>query len=204
MPGRNIYKDYVPESYYHVYNRGVASEIIFRDDQDYSVFLSLLKRYLGSETSKNSLGIEYPSYRDEMELLTFCLMPSHFHMLIYQYDQDAMRQLLKSVSVAYSMHFNKKYKRFGPLFQQRYRASLISNDSYLLHISRYIHLNPDNYTSWEWSSLPYYLNKYQADWMMPARILELFEGDNYLGFLDEYKDRRDELNEIKHELANQS
>src|SRR3990172_5909254 len=140
MPGINIYKDYVPESYYHVYNRGIDRQVIFRDSSDFPVFLNLLKRYLDKDSSKNSVGVTYPTYRGEIELLAFCLMPSHFHMLIYQHNSDAMKLLLKSVGVSYSMYFNKKYNRLGPLFQHRYLASRISSDAYLLHITRYIHL----------------------------------------------------------------
>jgi len=202
MPSRNIYKDYSPDSYYHVYNRGINRKNIFVEEADYKMFLRLLKRYLGQEKSTNQIGIPYPSYSGRLELLSFCLMPSHFHLLFYQRDKDAMKQMIKSLSVAYAMYFNKKYHRIGPIFQQRYRASLISSDSYLLHISRYIHLNPTSYNSWEWSSLPYYLGKRQADWVTPQRVLELFENDNYQEFVDSYKDRRDELDYVKHELAN--
>ena len=201
MPGRNIYKDYIPDSYYHIYNRGVGGQTVFKDNADYTVFLGLLKRYLDSQPSHSPEGEPYPSQFGKLELLAFCLMPSHFHLFVYQHSEDAMRLLMKSVGVAYGMYFNKKYDRLGPVFQQRYRASRISNEAYLLHISRYIHLNPQNYSTWEWSSLPYYTDKYRADWVQPEGILDLFEGDNYLKFVDEYKDRRDELEDIKHELA---
>jgi putative transposase len=201
MPGRNIYKDYVAESYYHVYNKGIDNQIIFKDSSDYAVFLSLLKRYLGNESAKNSVGVEYANFADQVEVLAFCLMPNHFHLLIYQSSAEGMKLLLKSVSVAYGMYFNKKYKRRGPVFQQRYRAVMIDKDDYLLHISRYIHINPDNYLVWEWSSLPYYLGKFNADWLRPKKILELFEGDNYSEFIKDYEKRRDELKSLKTILA---
>ncbi len=203
MPGRNIYKDYVADSFYHVYNRGTDRQIIFRDDLDYRFFLYLIKRYLGEEAALNSVGIAYPSYRGSAELLAYCLMPRHFHLLLYQHDRKGMMNLLKSLSVAYGMYFNKRYSRIGPVFQQRYRASRITDESYLLHISRYIHLNPDDYKKWTWSSLPYYVGELTADWLKPDRILELFEGEDYSRFVDDYKDRRDDLEIIKHELADQ-
>src|SRR3990172_2826432 len=113
MPGRNIYKNYVPDSFYHIYNRGVNRQVIFRDNADYSVFLSLFKRYLGKYSSKDSTGALYPSFINDLELLAFCLMPSHFHLLIYQHTKDAMQFFLKSLATSYSMYFNKKYKRLG-------------------------------------------------------------------------------------------
>jgi REP element-mobilizing transposase RayT len=203
MPGKNIYKDFVADSYYHIYNRGVDRQTIFRENDDYIVFLSLLKRYLSKKVSVNAVGVPYPSYGDRLELLAFCLMPNHFHLLIYQHDKDAMTLLLRSVCTAYGMYFNKKYNRVGPLFQQRYKASRIYREDYLLHISRYIHLNPEDFEHWQWSSLSYYTGKYRSDWVSPQRILDLFGDDykDYKEFLDSYKDRRDELEEIKHELA---
>lgn len=191
----------MPDSYYHIYNRGVNRQIIFDDESDYVVFLSLLKRYLSSEPAKNANGVNHPNYWGKFELLAFCLMPNHYHMLIYQTDSETMQKLMQSIGVAYCMYFNKKNKRLGPLFQQRYKASLIDNDSYLLHISRYIHQNPKNYLTWQWSSLPYYGGEHKAEWIKPGKILELFEGEDYMKFLNDYDDSKLELKEIKHEFA---
>lgn len=200
MPSKNIYKDYVENSYYHIYNRGVAKGPVFLDEQDYAVFLSFIKRYLSAKVEKNMLNVDYPNYYNRVELMAFCLMPNHFHLFVYQHDAEAMKQFMKSLSVAYCMYFNKKYKRVGPLFQQRYKAVRITDDSQLLHITRYIHLNPPNYKTYEWTSLPYYLNKKHADWMRPGRVLELFNG-GYETFVDDYKSYHDEFTELKHVLA---
>lgn len=203
MPSRNVVKEYAPDSYYHVYNRGVNKQIIFKDDSDYVVFLSLLKKHLSKAPAIDRYGREVPHYKDEIELLAFCLLPNHFHLLVYQHDDDkAISKLLQSISTAYTMYFNRRYKRVGPLFQGTFKASRIDKDEYLQHISRYIHLNPKDYRKYEWSSLSYYLNNRQAEWLDPQRILDLFEGDNYLQFLEDYKDYKTSLNEIKYELAN--
>lgn len=201
MPAINIYKEYVPDSYYHVYNRGVNKADIFLDKDDRVVFLSLLKRYFGHDPDKHANGTLRANYYDRIELLAFCLMDNHYHLLVYQHDKTAVRDVMKSIGVAYSMYFNKRYQRVGPVFQQRYRAVRIDDDAQLLHISRYIHMNPAEYVTYQWSSLPYYLGKQRAGWMQPARILELFEGKDYLEFLNEYRDRRDELAAVKSSLA---
>ncbi|OGL40319.1 hypothetical protein A3J32_02480 [Candidatus Saccharibacteria bacterium RIFCSPLOWO2_02_FULL_46_7] len=202
MPSRNRVKEYVPDSYYHIYNRGVNKRRIFIDDQDYAVFLNLLKRYLDSKPTKDKQGREYGWLYGHLELLAFCLVPNHFHLLIYQRDPTAMTHLLRGVGTSYSTYFNKKYKRVGPLFQERFKASRISKDEYLQHISRYIHLNPENYRTWEFSSLPYYLGKKQSDWVRPKMILDLFESDEYENFVSDYLSYKRELDGIKHELAN--
>lgn len=202
MPGKNIIKDYLEESYYHIYNRGVAKGIVFKDEQDYTVYLSLLKRYLGVNVEKNVNRVEHPNYRKELELLAFCLMPNHFHLFIYQHKAEAMTDFMRSLSTSYSMYFNRRYKRVGPVFQQRYKAVRITDDSQLLHITRYIHLNADSYNNYEWSSYPYYLGDKQSDWLRPGRVLELFKDEkDYASFVDDYKDEHDEIEELKSELA---
>ena len=203
MPSRNVIKEYAPYSYYHVYNRGVAKQLIFTDDSDFVVFLSLFKRHLSKETQTDRYGREQPNYHAKIELLGFCLMPNHFHMLLYQCEEtQTITKFLQSVCTSYTMYFNRKHKRVGPLFQSRFKASRIINDEYLQHISRYIHLNPSNYKTYRWSSLPYYTGKLQAEWLSPRRILELFKSEDYQAFLNDYKAYKDSLDEIKHELAN--
>ncbi|MEK7095692.1 MAG: transposase [Patescibacteria group bacterium] len=203
MPGRNLEKIYFEDSFYHVYNRGVNKELLFRETTDYVVFLSLFKRYLGKSPVNNKVGGEYPWLHKDIELLAFCLMPNHFHALVYQIKRDSMTKLLKALSTSYGMYFNKKYQRIGPLFQSRFKASLINRDEYLQHISRYIHLNPKNYRSWEFSSLPYYFNERKAVWVRPRRILELFDSTtDYRKFLEDYEGYKRDLDMIKSELAN--
>lgn len=204
MPGRNVVKEYVPESYYHIYNRGVNKNNIFLDRKDRIVFLGLLKRYLGDELEKKPNRETYVNYNGQVELLAYCLMNNHFHLFVYQESQTVITDLMKSLTVAYSMYFNKKYKRVGAVFQQRFRAVLVCNDFHLLHLSRYIHMNPQNYETYEWSSLPYYLSRKTASWVKPVKILDLFDKDkeDYLDFLKEYDNKRGELAEFKELLAN--
>ena len=120
MPGRNLEKIYVEDSYYHVYGRGHNKEVIFREKDDYAVFLNLLKRYLSNKPVQDKKNREYPWLQPEIDLLAFCLMPNHFHALIYQRTPDAMTKLFKSVITTYGMYLNKKYKLLGPVFQSRF------------------------------------------------------------------------------------
>lgn len=96
-------------------------------------------------------------------------------------------------------YFNEKYKRVGPLFQDRYKASHIFNESYLVHISRYIHLNPPDWRHWSFSSLPYYLGDAYADWVLPQRSKELV--NNYLEFVQDYEDYKATLDIAKLEMV---
>jgi putative transposase len=205
MSSKNRIKQYAPDSYYHVYNRGVNKKVIFNTPKDYAVFLNILKRHLGSEVQKDSSGRPYDKFGDSIELLAFCLMPNHFHMYVYQSEDDrAIELFMRKVITAYVMYYNRKHNRIGPLFQDRYKASLIDNEAYFQHISRYIHRNPMNYRDYEWSSLPYYLGNRQADWVKPAKIMGLFENPyDYSIFLDDIDDVFDSEDIVKVYLADQ-
>ncbi|MGH7195642.1 MAG: transposase [Candidatus Saccharimonadales bacterium] len=204
MPSRNIIKVYAARQFYHVYNRGVAKQAIFMDARDKKHFIKILRRHLDAadDSTKND-GVIYRKFDNDLELLCYCLMGNHFHLLFYlDEDTDALRGFMQSILTAYTMYFNKRHKRVGPLFEGVFKASRITNDGYLLHITRYIHLNPRTYKTYDYSSLPYYLGRPAPAWLKPTRILELFEGDDYLQFLEDYEDQAATLEAIKHELAN--
>lgn len=203
MPGRNIIKSYAAESYYHVYTRGVNRAAIFQDADDYIMFLGVLKRYLSPGATTNTSRHVYKSFTDRINLSAYALMGNHIHLLIYQYDERAIADFMRSVLTSYSIYFNKKYNRVGPLFQSRYRASLIYSQQYLEHISRYIHLNPADWESSDVTSLKYYRGDTNADWIDPRPILSLFKSTGeYLAFLSDYEAHKAMLEEVKWELAN--
>ena len=191
MPSPNAVKTYIENGYYHIYNRGVEKRLIFQDREDYTKFLYLLKVYL---SPPDELQKEYPLLKThvvrnnlygEIDLLAFCLMPNHFHLLVKQKSKQTIIKLAKQVIAAYSMHFNKRHERVGPLFQSRYKAALVDSDEYLLHLSRYIHLNPIargvSLDEFEWSSYLYYLGKRDAQWLNVKIISEYFN-DSKKGF----------------------
>ncbi len=167
---------------WHVYNRGVDKRIIFEDDQDYSVFLNLLKYALMSpekiekvDSSLFSCAERYTyrrqNFYEQVELRAYCLMPNHFHLLLYQYSDRGISGLMRSVATGYSVYFNKKYKRSGVLFQGRYKGSCIEDDSYWWHIVRYIHLNgadsKEGFKNYPYSSYRNYVGKEKSDWLEP-------------------------------------
>lgn len=204
MPSRNVLKLYVADTYYHVYNRGVAKQDVFCGKDDYSVFFNLLKRYLDETPAKDNLAREYPWLRGKVELLAFCLMPNHFHLFFYVKDPSALEKIMRGICTSYAMYFNKKYQRVGPIFQGVYRATNITSDDYLLHITRYIHMNPVDYRSWQPSSLRAYLGKQELTWLQPEKILGLFnDRTEYDNFLADYKDYKSSLDEVKALLASE-
>ena len=192
MPAKNILKDYVENGYYHIYNRGVEGRNIFMDERDYKVFLHLLKRYL-TPTVPNPEEIR-PRFNihihDKIQLIAYCLMPNHFHLMIKQFTKEAITLLMRSLGNSYVYYFNKRYERRGPLYQGRYKAVLIENEPYFLHLTRYIHLNPldkldkdgprsrtDPATVEEhpYSSYGEYLGRRKTEWVHPEEILTFFK-----------------------------
>lgn len=202
MPSRNVIKIDVPESYYHVYARGASRKEIFLDDSDYQYFLSMFARYLSVEQQRDRTGRSYVHLTESLELLAYCLMPNHFHLMFYQIDEGAISAIMRGVMTSYSRYFNHKYDRSGPLFETRYKSSLISSDAYLMHISRYIHLNPRDWRVWQWSSYGAYANRRYPEWLKADRVEMLFSSKaEYLKFVEDYEDEQRMRDQIKHELA---
>ena len=203
MPSRNVIKIDIEESYYHVYARGHGRQKIFRDDEDFIVFLNLLKRHLSLEMTADKYGKPYTHLRGKIELLSYCLMENHFHLLLYQIEKSAMSRLMRGIMTSYSTYFNKKYDSSGSPFESRYKASRISNDSYLMHISRYIHLNPGDWRAYPYSSISAYFGIGQPEWLQQERVIEIFGSTPvYADFVDDSEDYEKSLEEIKFELAN--
>lgn len=210
MPSKNTLKVYVKDAYYHIYNRGVAKETIFKQDQDYKVFLKYLKEALiQPKIKKVSFTLQGQSFKgmprqvknfsNKIELISYCLMPNHFHLLIRQSEKFLMENFMRSVLTRYSQYFNKKYNRVGHVFQGRYKAVLITKDEYLLHLTRYIHLNPSEYIKdikKAYSSYAEYLGLRKTTWIKPHYILKFFNNpvipeltkiNDYKTFVENYK-----------------
>jgi putative transposase len=201
MPSRNVLKVDVQDSYYHVYACGNSKGKVFPETADYEMFMSLLRRYLSAEEAHDPYGAPYPNFYNKIELVAYCLMPNHFHLLVYQHHQGAMSAFMRSVLTSYSRYFNKKYGLSGALFESRYKASRISSHAYLMHISRYIHLNPRNWREYPYSSIQEYFIG-TPEWLESQQVIDLFGSlPIYADFLDDYSDFEESLETIKDELA---
>lgn len=141
---------------YHVYNRSIDKRRIFDDTDNSSRFLDLMRYYQTSQDLirySRYLDLE-KSFRSEVdqiikvrkyfkiEILTFCLMPTHFHFLIKQKIDKGISKFISDVTNAFTRYYNIKTKRTGPIFNTGYKSKIIHNRNELLHVSRYIHLNP--------------------------------------------------------------
>ena|SRR3989344_5021811 len=186
MPAKYSVKVYVEDGIYHVYNRGINKMNIFEDTQDHKVFLSFLKRYLLKTDNEVR-----PRWREELykniDLLAFCLMSNHLHLLLKQNSLTAITTFMRCISNAYTKYFNNKYERIGPLFQGKFKAVLVNKDEYLLYLSRYIHLNPIGHKKsitrsdlarleqYSYSSYSDYLGKRKTEWVKSNFIVDYFK-----------------------------
>lgn len=187
MAYKNTTREDDVDAYYHVYNRGLNKMNIFLDDMDYHYFEKILARCLVSRKEFDKFSRQYANYHGEVSLLAYCLMPNHFHLLLHQKDQKQIEKFMNSIAVPYAMYFNKKYDRKGSLYESRYKSVRIKTDEQLEHVSRYIHLNPSEYRSWDYSSYGDYIFS-PREWVSTELILSLFDTKNqYSEFVDDYE-----------------
>ncbi len=163
-------------AFYHIYSRGNNRQPIFRDDNDFLYFLK---------------NLEKQREKFRVRLYAFSLLNTHFHFLL-ETEKANLSRMMHDFLTKYAVYFKKKYAAEGHIFQGRYQAILCDRDSYLLALSRYIHLNPyhaglcDDPLQYPWSSLPVYLGmpcKYSLK-VETALILQLMGGEaHYLKYI---------------------
>jgi len=113
--------------YYHIYNRGCNRQRIFANDGNYRFLLRRAKSFLA----------DCP-----LSVIAYCLMPNHYHFLLRPEIDDALSPFIQRLFNSYTQAFNKQQERSGTLFQGRAKTILVDTDEYIIHLCRYIHLNP--------------------------------------------------------------
>lgn len=165
---------------YHVYNRGVEKRDIFVEDKDYLRFISDLGLFNDIEQTYNvgfklrqptiDVGHQYNDAKTKLvDILVFCLMPNHYHLLLRQRIDNGITKFMKKLGGGYVNYFNIKYQRVGTLFQGKFKSVLINSTSQLLYIPHYIHLNP--------------LDKFMPEW----REKKINNKQGAINFLKSYK-----------------
>jgi REP-associated tyrosine transposase len=191
MPSKYYHRNFKPQYYYHIYNRGAYKHQVFKDTQDYEVFSEILTYYLKYPTAKhfsyknlvNKPYIKVPNlYVDSVRLVAYCLMSNHFHFILKQMpsatNQTNITNLMRRLSIAYAMYFQYKYKHTGSLFESKYKNVIVDSSEQLLHLSRYIHQHQTPY-----SSKSAYLKQTELmDWLYPEYILKLTK--NYRQYIN--------------------
>ena len=113
--------------FYHVYNRGCNRENIFANDDNYRYLLRQAKKFL----PKSSVSV-----------IVYCLMPNHYHFLLRSDTNNAISRFIQHLFNSYTQAFNRQQGRNGTLFEGRVQSIRVDDETYLIHLCRYIHLNP--------------------------------------------------------------
>lgn len=146
---------------YHLFNRGINRQTIFPDEEAFSYFIHLLdhcKRFItplthhrkkaelqGEETLRLCPSDDEgkpPRFRVPVELHAYVIMPNHFHLLVRQLVEGGISWYINRVCNAYTRSYNHRFKRTGPLWEKRFCAKVVDDESSYLQLIRYIHINP--------------------------------------------------------------
>jgi putative transposase len=200
----------VSGSYYHIYNRGVNRNPIFFSNKDYLRFYQTALHY-----NKNTTKYSYKQLNDpvslgghqRVEVVAYCLMPNHFHFLVKQQEDFGITEYFRQLINSYVHYINIQYKRVGPLFQGRFKSVYIETDEQLLHLSRYIHLNPlmaglvNKIEAYRWSSYRSYVKRTSDHLVNNAVVADQFVNSKaYEGFLKDQIDYGRSLERLKDQL----
>lgn len=190
--GRQARIDY-PGALHHVMVRGMERKKLFKDDIDRQEFLDRLEIVLENTGTR---------------CIAFALMPNHIHLLLMT-GTESISYAMQSLLVRYAAYFNRRYKRSGKLYQNRFKSILCDSDEYLLVLTRYIHLNPvrtnivrnvralDNYL---WTSHASYMGITPYTWVQPGDVLARFGRRSkaarklYGAYINEGLDEKEPLN----------
>lgn len=210
MPSRII--PFVNNEFYHVFNRGVARIPIFTNSIDYKRFHKTMlyyqidgpkPKFSNFSPSKTELKLK----KKIIDIVCYCFMPNHFHFLVQQKRDGGISEFVSKLSNSYTKYFNIKKNRVGPLLQGEFKAVHIETNEQLIHLSRYIHLNPlvgyitkDLYR-YQWSSYVEYIGLQKKGICSKEIILDQFKSkDSYQKFVLDQEDYAKQLEYIKHQL----
>ena len=183
---------FLPDHYYHIYNRGAHKADIFRDDYDFTFLLKLLKK---------------KAKEFDISVIAYCLMSNHYHFLLRQNGTATISQFMQAVFNIYSKAFNSKYQLSGTLFEGPFRAIMVKDKQYLTHLCRYIHLNPIEADmvvvpeQWHYSNYLEFIGKRNGKLIDTEFVQEHFGmPEEYRAFVMDYVPSEKTENKLRHYL----
>ncbi len=177
MPYR--YDAFVSGNYYHVFNRGANRENIFFSETNFIYCLKLIQKYVK---------------KYDVTVIAYCLMPNHYHLLLRQDSEVSLSKFVNVLFNAYVQAVNNQLGRKGTLFEGRFRHVHVDRDEYLVHLCRYIHLNPvkahlvSRPEDWVYSNYREWVGLRQGSLKNTEFILSYFESESeYQEFVIDYQ-----------------
>lgn len=160
---------------YHICNKSIAGFKIFNDYKDCDRMIESMSFYIAEKvpcklsTYKIVKNIALASSKRIVDIMAYCLMPTHIHLILKQNQDSGIEKFVGLISNSYSRYFNTRHARKGPLWEGRFKNILIEDDEQLLHLTRYVHLNPvsaflvNNPSGWKYSSYNEYIETILSD-----------------------------------------
>jgi putative transposase len=196
---------------YHVFNKSISNYNIFKDLNNTQRFLNAFEYYnnnpmrysFSNFTQKNKFNyknIIYPVENSKCKILSYCIMPDHYHFLLKIMKSNSFSKFLGDVENSFTRYFNIRFDRRGPLWQNSFKAVEIRSNEQLLHVSRYIHLNPttsrlvDKPEDWIFSSY--------KDFITNKNLLNDFMKEISINDITDYKKFVENNIEYQRELKN--
>lgn len=207
---------------YHVCNRSIAKQPIFLQTNDYKRGLELADFYrfdklpmrfsyykrMAGDQKKDFLLRRKSLYPKRVEILAYCLMPNHVHFLLRQLTEQGITHFMSNFQESYAKYFNLRSGRTGGLFQSMFKAVRIEDDEQLMHVTRYIHLNPvtafivkdfNALQNYSWCSYKEYISQNQNGIADTAEVASYFPScADLVRFHSDQVDYQRKLDEIKH------
>ncbi len=167
---------------YHIFNKSISDFKIFNGENDFLRIKNILRYYQipgvpfsfchfmqMEDVKENGFIKHFTSISDKKEklvqIIAYCIMPTHLHLILKQLKDDGISIFIGNVLNSYTRYFNIKHERKGPLWEGKFKNILVERDEQLLHLTRYVHLNPvtaylvDRPEDWPHSSYLEYLSK---------------------------------------------
>lgn len=201
---------------YHVLNKSIAGYKIFNNSSEFDRMLETTLFYQSKNLESFSLFARRKNYKHNfeklvnskrkkiVEIIAYCFMPTHFHFLLRQLKDNGIPEFINVLLNSYTRYFNAIHKRKGPLWEGKTKKIFIETDRDLLHMSRYIHLNPstaylvDNPNDWEYSSYKEYIDTTESSFRVCKfdDILDI-DAKDYKEFTEDRIDYQRDLKEMK-------
>jgi putative transposase len=217
MPSRKI--PLVNGQYYHIYSRSIAKYVVFNNEDEYARFLELINlcrhenftykysQFLELESLSQKTILKHLEEENSLlvEIVAYCIMPTHIHLLLKQVKDNGIVKFMLRVMSSYSRYFNQKHHRNGPLWTGRFKDVLVETDEQLLHLTRYIHLNPssagivEDPFMWHFSSLKEYTVPSDGDFCNFQQIIDM-SPQGYKKFVLDQKSYQRDLAIIKNTI----
>jgi len=213
MPSRKV--PLITGEYYHIFNRSQFSLPIFKKDADAKALFKTLIYYtlvnpprrLSYEKRYNTKNSEVINYNNRLvSILAYCIMPNHFHILLRQEVNAGISTYMQRLTLSFVRYYNIKYNQRGHLFESGFKSVLIESENQLLHVSRYIHLNPTTAKlvadplKYKYSSLQYYVHGGEKLPLYFDNVLRSKSREHYRNFVYDNLEYQQTLQLIKNQL----